>query len=65
MFVLMFPTINLPRCHLAAFLFDAARVTLFGAIRALRRGLLMRRPLFASPLNRPAFLVFGPGRNRL
>jgi hypothetical protein len=70
MIVAMFPTINVPRSHCAAFRFEAARVALFGAIGALRCELLMGRLLFASAHNRSAFLVFGQRlrahrRNRL
>jgi hypothetical protein len=50
------------RRYLAAFLFEAARVTLFGAIHAFDRGLVTSRLLHvatrtSSVLNRSAFFV--------
>lgn len=54
--------IDLLRRYLAAFLFEAARITLSGATHAFHRGLLTSRLLHAatkisSALNRSAFFV--------
>jgi hypothetical protein len=60
------------RRHLAALLFEAARLAIFASIRAFHRGLLSKRLLrdamqVSSALNRSAyFIVFGtrPRRRR-